>query len=371
MLATGSRQMRFRHWAPALVFLLGMAAPCLRAQIPSPVVGSSSIPIPQAAPSPGLAVPSFEFRSGFWVNLHHFLYLQARLQSGFITAGGAPPNVPAEDQANLTDLSPAERLAWQKAVDYYADNFADRDFPYDGFLVRIDDRLSDMAACPDLTGRSSPSCASGIDPAIAAILEEAAPVYRAHWWAAQNQANQAWISQAAALVRRYGDRPAEGLSRVFGQLWPARPIPVDVVSYAGNSGSYTTLGPLHIVLASGNGLNQGSSALEVVFREASHVLAQPVEAAIIEQCRQQTKPVPRDLWNAVASYTTAKVFEQVFAGQGLPAGEGSKSFSENNREYVAVRGWERYQQLLQLYWQPYLDNRTGMQSAVTDIINAL
>ncbi|HVB34423.1 MAG TPA: hypothetical protein VNJ52_08655 [Patescibacteria group bacterium] len=345
--------------------------PCVNAQIPSPVVGASAAPVRQAAPSRGLRVPVFEFRSGFWVNLHHFLYLQARLRRGLTAAAGVPPSLRAWDMANLSALAPSERQAWQKAVDYYAENFAGRDLPYDSFLVRIDDRLSDMAACPDLIGRSSSACASGIDPALAAILEEAAPVYRAHWWNLQNRTNRAWISQTVTFIRRYGSNPAEALSQAFQNAWPAGPIPVDVVPYAGAFGAYTTLDPLHIVLASGNPRNQGFAAGEVVFREASHVLAEPVEQAIVEQCREQTKPIPRDLWHAIASYTTAMIFERSFTGQPLPPGVTLESFAESNREYIVARGWQSYQHLLKVYWQPYLYNETGMQSAITGMVNAL
>ncbi len=368
--ATGSGRIRWGHRALVFAFLLGMAALPLHGQIPKPVIGSSSIPAPPPEQKPGVMVPSFAFHSGFWVNLQHFLYWQARRQRGLMASGGAAPGA-AEDRTDLSALTPSERQTWQKAVDFYAENFADQDFHYNGFLVRIDDRLSDMGTCPDLSGRSSPACESGIDPATAAILEEAAPVYRAHWWAAQNQANQAWISRVGALVRQYGNRPARQLAVAFGELWPPDPIPIDVVAYAGPFGAYVTLGPPHVVLAGGNPLNQGLDSLEVVFREASHVLAQPVETEIIKQCRQQTKPVPRDLWHAITTYTTAGIFEQDFAGRSGPAGAGPESFSGSNRAYIAARGWQNYQQILKLYWQPYLNNRTDLQSAVADMINAL
>src|SRR6266853_1170230 len=54
-------------------------------------------------------LPVFELHSGFWVNLHHFLYLQARLMNGNSSStdsgrGASPPDDPL---ASLTDF-PAE-----------------------------------------------------------------------------------------------------------------------------------------------------------------------------------------------------------------------------------------------------------------------
>lgn len=366
-----SSRIRLRQWAPALVLLAGAVAPRLGAQTPRPVIGSSATPVQHQPASHGLQEPVFEFRSGFWVNLHHFLYLQARLQRGLAVAAGAQSNPSASNAASLSALSAAERQTWQKAVDYYAENFADRGLPYDSFLVRIDDRLSDMADCPDLTGRSSRSCAAGIDAALTAILEEAAPVYRAHWWAGQDGANRAWISQTTMLIRQYGAKPAEGLSQAFSNVWPSAQILVDVVPYAGTTGGYITLSPAHMLVASANSYNQGFAALETVFRLASDILAKPVQQAIAEQCHQRTQPVPRDLWHALVAYTTAEVFEQSFAAGSLPGGDSPESISQSERAYISARGWQFYQQLIEQYWQPYLDGQRDMRSAVAAIVDAL
>ncbi len=355
-----------------LVFCAAVAVTAARAQSPDAVIGSSVTPNPQPPESP-VWLPVFQFRSNFWVNLQHFLYLQARVQRGFPVGriGGPAPNAWAA--ANLSQLSPAQRHAWQNAVGYYAEHFADYSFPYDSFLVRVDDRLSQMGDCPDITGKPDPSCAAGVDPKLTSILEEAAPIYRAYWWPQQNNANRAWIAQASKQVHLHGGRPAEFLALEFQYTWPADPIPIDVTLYAGPYGAYTTLGPLHISISSADPHNQGPLALEVVFREASHMLAWPVERAIAERCRAETKAIPRDLWHALAFYTTARVLKSAFANPSHSA-EGARrlaSFAAGERAYVAAHGWQGYDKLLRLYWQPYLDGQTNMQSAIDDLVDAL
>jgi hypothetical protein len=231
-----------------------------------------------------------------------------------------------------------------------------------------------MGECPDITGQSESACDAGIDPALARVLEQAAPVYRAHWWTVQQRTNEAWIALASDLIRRYGAKPAALLAAVFDNTWPPDPIPINVTLYAGAYGAYTTLDQLHISISSVDPRNEGPEALEAVFRESSHALAEPIAQAIKEQCRKQTKPTPRDLWHALAFYTTARVFEAVFAGQTIsagPPGAPRASFLADQSEYVAERRWQHYEVLLEVYWQPYLDNKTDMESAIENLVGAL
>lgn len=356
--------------AVAAVFLVAAAASA-SAQTPMPVEGTSVQPLPQPPPAPRVLMPVFQFRSGFWVNLQQFLYLQARIQRGLPVVAAGQSRPAAWGAANLSGLSPAERQAWQHAVGYFADHFADYGLPYDSFLVRIGDRLSQMNDCADLTGKGNSDCEAGIDPTLTSVLEEAAPVYRAHWWPAQSRADKQWIAQATRLVQRYGGKPAEMLATDFNDSWPGSPIPIDVTLYAGPYGAYTTLDPLHITISSVDPRNEGPLALEVVFRESSHAVAWPAEQAIIEECQRQTRAIPRDLWHALAFYTTARIFERAFAGKSPAAGAGPDSFAASQRAYVAARGWQHYDALLRLYWQPYLDGYTNMESAIDQLVDAL
>jgi hypothetical protein len=113
--------------------------------------------------------------SGFWVNLHHFLYLQARLMRGNSSSmdsgrGAAPPN---ELPASLLDF-PAEQIhAWQGAVAYYAKDLAGRDLLLNGDMENINNQLAEMETCPDLEGKTTPLCKSGLRSDLVAALESA------------------------------------------------------------------------------------------------------------------------------------------------------------------------------------------------------
>jgi hypothetical protein len=138
--------------------------------------------------------------------------------------------------------------------------------------------------------------------------------------------------------------------------------------------------------------NQGAAALEVLFHEASHGIATPVELAIVRECRQRDKPIPRDLWHALIFYTTGEVIKPVLDAQSDTPGNGSipgsssskstpdaSSQSSQDAEYLPYakreglyqRGWESYLALLTNYWQPYLDGRTTFDDAIAHMVSAL
>src|SRR5207244_11685980 len=119
--------------------------------------------------------------------------------------------------------------------------------------------------------------------------EAPAPVYLAHLWPDQNRANRRWIMRVAPLVREQGVGLSERLADIYLTRWPREKIRVDATGYANWTGAYTTADPLRVTIPSLDSRNQGAEALEVLFHEGSHGIAEPVQAAIIRECRQRDK----------------------------------------------------------------------------------
>lgn len=382
---------RPRHGCFLLLAVL-LAAVCLAAQ-EQPGQSSSKLPEAERQQVPELSqgpLPVFEFHSGFWVNLHHILYQQAR-------AHRTP--APREAGASVAPaaLTAEEQKAWTTALNYYAEHLANRDLLFNGDMVLINDRLAEMETCADLSGRSAAVCASGLRPELIAALEGAAPVYRARWWAEQDRLNRAWITAVTPLVRQMGGRLAQQLAGVYHAGWPAARLRVDVVFYAGPFGAYTTLDPVHLTISSADARNQGPAALEILLHEASHALAGSVRDAIVRECRRLGKPIPRDLWHALLFYTTGEIVKRALAspepGASAPAkaaaapatssgssapGQPARSPADSSdympyayRYGLYARGWQNYQRMLERYWQPYLDGKTEFETAVTRLVSAL
>jgi hypothetical protein len=328
-------------------------------------------------------LPVFEFHSGFWVNLHHFLYHQARVRmnaqdpqnSLTKTSTGSVKGAP---EPGVT-LTPAEQKIWNDAVAYYVANYAGKDLLINIDLVLLKNQLEDFEDCDEVTGRKKARCDAGLPGKIGPILDSAAPIYRAHWWKDQDRANRRWVLQVAPLVREQGVGLSERLADVYQTRWPKDKIRVDVCAFANSAGAYTTLDPLRVTIASSDSRNQGSQALEVLFHEASHGIATPVEDAISRECKQRSKPIPRDLWHALIIYTTGEVLRPVFhdssgqtnGGEVAPAQLPQPgAVPDALKDALTQRGWEEYHLLLVLYWQPYLDGSVSFDDAIAHLVSA-
>ena len=341
---------------------------------------------PQPAP-----LPVFEFHSGFWLNLHHTLYRQARLLRSSSTGANAVAST-----SGVSNLNPAEQRAWNSALAFYVKTYADKDLTVSLEMILIKNQLGDFETCDDLSGRKKKTCDAGLPTQLTQTLESAAPVYRAHLWAEHDRLNRRWISAVAPLVRRNGLDLSHRLAEIYQTPWPRERIRVDVTSFASSTGAYTTLDPLRVTVSANDARNQGAEALEVLFHEASHGIADVVQDAIFRECRQREKPIPRDLWHALLFYTTGEVIRPIAADNANSSATSPGSNSPNNnppdpapaaaassntlsggyvpyavREGLYKRGWENYLRILTQYWQPYLDGRVDFSDAVAHMVSAL
>ncbi|HYA98472.1 MAG TPA: hypothetical protein VEH49_10275 [Methylomirabilota bacterium] len=325
--------------------------------------GAPARPPEQGEPMMG-PVPVFELHSGFWVNLHHFLYRQAREQRDPAASKAAHEPLPG--------LTEAERQTWEEAVNYYAANYADRDLLFNSELIALKNQLGDFEDCKELAGTSRKECNAGLPGKLTPILDGAAPIYRAHWWPEHDRANRAWVAAVAPLIRQKGLGLAERLADIYESRWPKEKIRVEITTYASWAGAYTTLDPLRVTISSTDPANQGDAALEMVFHEASHGLAGTVQAAIVRECRQRNKAIPRDLWHALLFYTTGEVIKAAMRERnGAATKPGQAYVPYAIREGLYSRRWARYLELLERYWQPYLDGRTTLDDAIARMVSAM
>jgi hypothetical protein len=332
----------------------------------------------QQSPGAESPLPVFELHSGFWINLHHFLYLQARLTEGNPTStdngrGQAPPNEPP---VSLLDFPATEIQAWQDAVKFYAKDLAKRDLLLNGDMENINNRLADMETCPDLEGKTSPSCKSGLRPDLIEALERAAPVFRAHWWPEQDRTNREWIARVAPMVRQLGVELSGQLADIYQRPWPANRLRVDVVWYGGPFGAYTSLNPTHVTISSHDARNRGVYGFEVLFHESSHALAGSVMEAIAREFRERDKPIPRDLWHALLFYTTGEIVRRDVSYGNMAASDRQDIDSPPYQTYATRFGlysgsWVRFRGLLDLYWLPYLDGKISFDTAIARLAAAM
>jgi len=326
-------------------------------------------------------LPVFELHSGFWINLHHALYHEAKEK-----LAASSPQAKGEKTTGSsiktstgakTPLTSAEQQAWNAAVAYYVANYAAKDPLFTTELIQLKNQLGDFEECNEISGKTKKFCDAGLPPKLTQVLEAAAPVYRAHFWPDHDRANRRWIMRVAPLVIEQGVGLSERLADIYQTRWPREKIRVEVSAYANWAGAYTTLDPLRVTISSLDSRNQGNEALEVLFHEASHGIAAPVEEAIIRECRQRDKAIPRDLWHALIFYTTGEVVRPVLVAADQAHGGPNGSASDGGytpyalREGLYERGWRDYYSLLQQFWQPYLDGKATYDDAIARMVSSL
>ncbi len=342
----------------------------------SPVLTPARAEAVQQYDSTSSPLPVFELHSGFWTNLHHTLYHEARLRNAAVapekSGKNTEPTLKVAPEAK-TALSTTEKRAWDDAVTYYEANYASKDLLFTTELIQLKNQLGDFEDCDELSGRTKKFCDAGLPPRLTQVLEAAASVYRSHFWPDHDRTNRRWIMRVAPLIREQGVGLSERLADIYQARWPRAKIRVDVTAYANWAGAYTTLDPLRVTISSLDSRNQGTEALEVLFHEASHEIAEPVQEAIIRECRQRDKAIPRDLWHALVFYTTGEVIRPVVATSGTPSGDhdGGGYTPYAVREGLYQRGWNDYYKLLQRFWQPYLDGQATFDDAIARMVSQL
>lgn len=252
----------------------------------------------------------FDFHSGFWINLHHFLYLEALSEKP--QKGAHPAIVNKADAETLSSLSEEERATWSAAVSYYSSAVIQRDLLFDQNMGVIKNQLEDAETSPDLASADMPA-------SLKAALLKAAPIYRKYWWTRHDAQNQKWIAQLQPLVGKYGEGLKNSLTRIYETPWPGYPVRVDAAVYAGQFGAYTTDEPTRPTISTTDPANQGNAALEIVFHETSHGMIDKVMDTMRSAETNVNTPNQHGafrsgtLWHAVLFYTAGELVAEHIA----------------------------------------------------------
>jgi hypothetical protein len=340
-----------RHFVPKTRCLLFCLALCLS------VNAATCLAQPHSPKDESQAL--FDFHSGFWINLHHFLYLEALSEKP--QRGPHPAIVNKADAETLNRLSEEERATWNAAVSYYASAVIQHDLLFDQSMGVIKNQLEDAEASPDLANADIPA-------ALKAVLLKAAPIYRKYWWTRHDTQNRKWIAQLEPLVGKYGEGLKNSLIKIYEAPWPGHPVRVDAAVYAGQFGAYTTDEPTRPTISTTDPANQGTAALEIIFHETSHGMMDKVMDAM--RVAEENVNIHGEyktfhtgtLWHAVLFYTAGElVAEQI---------PGYVPYADKNGLWV--RAWpDPDRSLIEQDWKPHMTGAVGLQTALTKLVDDL
>jgi hypothetical protein len=280
----------------------------------------------------------FEFHSDVWLNLHQRLFAEANANERWHVRVPACP-------------CGAEVPAWSDAVRAYKTKLEGRNLVFDDDLARVN------LALAMTTGDAPPH-----DEELAPFLASAFEPYRRVTWPADDARNRAWIKAAEPLVARWGQGFAAELAKRFEAHWPSAPIRVEVSTYAGSVGAYTTRAPILVTMSSDDPAYQGQAALEMLFHEASHGLTGILEHDIEMAFVARGKTAPRALDHVIIFYTAGELAKRRL-------GPGYVPYAYKNGVYA--RGWSKMEAAVVAHWKPWLDDAIDLPTALARLADAL
>ena len=286
----------------------------------------------------------------FWLNLHHFLYVLGRAQNKERdSAREAVIDAPRDQERALEKLSANEQNTWREAVASYAAGLSKKDIVFDEPLPAITSSLA----------RAGGSKSKGleVDPAVAGILERAAPIYRKAWWKKHHEANRIWQKSMQTLIDRHGPTVLAFITNAYKLQWPSAGFPVHVTAYSNWAGAYSTKGNL-LVLASQSPSLQENYGFETIFHEGMHQWDDQVFEALRAQAIKVNMFFPRGFSHSLIFFTAGEAVRRVVPGH-VPYAD---------KFGVWQRGMQSFKVPLEEIWKPYLDGRGTRDEAFAELI---
>jgi hypothetical protein len=300
------------------------------------------------------ATPIFRFETdGFWLNLHHYLYVLGRAEAKIADARReAVAGAPADEAEGLTMLSDAERQTWREAVSFYATGLSKQDTVFDAGLVEITNQLKRAAS-------DRPAAASPVEPALAAVLDRAAASYRRAWWTRHRDANRAWLADQQEPLKKYGPQVLAYVTRAYQERWEPGGFPVNVAAFSNWAGAYSTSFNL-LVVSSMNAGNRGIHGFEITFHEAMHQWDEEIDARLTRTAAANGLKFNDLLSHAMIFYTT---------------GEAVRSVVPAHTPYAELAGiWKGrmgfFKPRLDAHWKPYLEGKSTLDAALLGLLKS-
>ncbi len=315
------------------------------------VVGSAPVDATgdQSSPSHILSTERFEFHSNFWINLHHFLFQQAKRPDEQPMPGGRR-------------LSREEFQQIDGAIDWYREHLAEHSLLMNERLYAVKRALitfgpDELTEHPALTGDHRVQ------------LLAAAPVYRRHYWPRHDLQNHEVLFWHLQRIRTMEAPVLERIAELAQQDWPDGIIRVDLTWDANWAGAYCTTNPIHVVLTSRIGGPDNSwppgGWMELLFHEPSHAIIDPQDSTVgkllVEQAKARGLDSTGQLWHAVLFLFSGTAVREALERDGL-----------DHRILMESEGiFRRDQPRVNEGMEPYMAGETSLDDALAGVVAQL
>ena len=247
----------------------------------------------------------FRFRSNIWVNLHHYLYEQAR-------KGPRDYEQLSQEKKIFTEIPASELKLITEAVLYYANNITQHHLIFTDSLYKFKCWLAEQDQSKPLSGNNY----SGIY----LQLNKTYDVYKKHIWGLHRQLNDDALKKIVTIIDTIEETVFSKLEKLSNEKWPTSKINVDVTCYAGWAGAYTSSDPITVTQSFFDSRGTGLYAVETVFHESSHLIYGSrywLGKQLAVEASSQNKKIDRNFWHAVLFYITGKVVQEKLKKQNI------------------------------------------------------
>ncbi|MFZ1808403.1 MAG: hypothetical protein WAU36_14325 [Cyclobacteriaceae bacterium] len=252
----------------------------------------------------------FEFYNSYWINLHHFLYQQAKgSQLTKLQEDGATL-IDVGDDETIDDLTNNEKEQFDKAVDYYRFHLIDKTLFQLGDIRVGLQAIAEEGFLPDTIFSSE----------FTNVLNEIAPLYSKKFWSSHSAQNQKVITDQISWIKDLEEGVIKDLVRLSGSEWPDIKVRVDLTAYANFAGAYTVSRPaMNITVSSLDPSVTTTLFVETIFHEGTHLLFSmdsPFRSSIFFLSKDQGIEFPRNLWHVSQFYLSGRVVQDHLSVKG-------------------------------------------------------
>ncbi|OJJ18027.1 hypothetical protein BKI52_29695 [marine bacterium AO1-C] len=289
----------------------------------------------------------YTFHSNFWINMHHFLYQQAKNKR--VAQKYAQP-----EREILKKLPFVMKKNYDDAIAYYQQNIIKKYF-FNDELLTIRNALIMNKSQSKLKGKQ-------FNRSLKQVLNNFAPVYRKHFWKMHHRANQKIIKRYLSTIQKFENEVFELLGKWAQNPWKKGKVRVDITKFANWAGAYTTTNPTIVTLSSVDERHKGGLFTEILFHEPCHSIISSrryaVANAINEVVKVSGKKAPRIFWHLVLFYFSGKAIQMQYKKMGQP-----------HKLYMQKRLISPFNfALMEEYFTPYFADKTTLKQSITNIL---
>ncbi len=297
----------------------------------------------------------FIFYSHPRLNEHLFLYGQAVKLKAAKTADDSLLNLIEGSVSSRLTLPEKQLLSG--TFRYYLDSVIGKDLLFDNDMRALSDRI--------ISDSGMNVASAGVQQSTLMHLDELDPLFKKYFWQKQDSLNRQWLSVVNTNVAAMESNILQDLQHAFHDSLPAKKIRVDISTYATWAGAYTYNEYFpHIIISSTDKFNQQYLGTEVVFHEASHLLIDKLNKAIMKAAAGKTVKRNINLWHNLIFYTTGYLLKQAYQARGIAY---VAFYKELNFE-ARIPGFKLTVDAFDSFWIPHLKGKVDLDTAISNIV---